>query len=332
RDPARTGRAAPGRTRRGRGRGMKVLIAGAGGVGGYYGGRLLAGGHDVWFLARGANLEGLRANGLSVVSEFGDLRFKTVNTADDGADAGRVDLVVFCVKTYDNASGADAIEAAVGEGTAIVSLQNGVENEAFLSSRFPGAETVAGISRIEAWIDGPGVVRQRGPQTNLTIGAPHGGPSERADEIGAAFAKAGVPCETSEDMPAVLWFKLLGICGFGGVSAYCTCTLGEILADEDLRALITGCWNECGEVARARGIGLPEDAAGAMLSYGENVLNPEFKSSMCRDVERGKPLEVDAINGAIVRFGEEAGVATPNNRGVVERLRPLHEAAMVARA
>jgi 2-dehydropantoate 2-reductase len=310
---------------------MKVLVAGTGGVGGYYGGRLLADGHDVWFLARGANLEGLRANGLTVVSEFGDLRFETVNATDDGAGAGRADLVVVCVKTYDNPSGADAIEAAVGEGTAIVSLQNGVENEAFLASRFPAAETLGGISRIEAWVDGPGMIRQRGPQTNLTIGAPHGGPSERADEIAAAFGQAGVPCETSEDMPTVLWFKLLGICGFGGVSAYCTCTLGEILADEELRALITGCWNECGEVARARGIALPEDAAGAMLSYGENVLNPEFKSSMCRDVERGKPLEVEAINGAIVRFGEESGVPTPANRQVYERLLPLHEAAMARR-
>lgn len=310
---------------------MKVLIAGTGGVGGYYGGRLLAAGHDVWFLARGANLEGLRANGLSVVSEFGDLRFESVNAIEHGADAGRADLVVFCVKTYDNPSGADAIEAAVGEGTAIVSLQNGVENEAYLSTRFPVAETIAGISRIEAWVDGPGVIRQRGPQTNLTVGAPHGGQSGRAAQIAAAFAEAGVPCDASEDMPTVLWFKLLGICGFGGVSAYCTCTLGEILADDDLRTLITGCWTECGEVARARGIGLPEDAAGAMLSYGENVLNPEFKSSMCRDVERGKPLEVEAINGAIVRFGEEAGVPTPSNRRVHERLLPLHEAALLRR-
>ncbi len=311
---------------------MRFLIAGTGGVGGYYGGRLLAAGHDVWFLARGANLEGLRSKGLSVHSDFGDVAFERVNATDTAADAGPVDVVVVCVKVYDNEAAADAVDVAVGPDTAIVSLQNGVENEAFLSGRFPQAEIVAGISRIEAWVEEPGVVYQRGPQTNLTIGAPNGGPSKRAEEIAAAFSEAGVPCETSEDMPTVLWFKLLGICGFGGVSAYCRCTLGEILADTDLRELIGGCWRECGEVARARGIGLPEDAVAAMLSYGENVLNPEFKSSMCRDVERGKPLEVEWLNGAVVRFGREAGIPTPANQRVLDELLPLHQAAMAARA
>jgi 2-dehydropantoate 2-reductase len=132
-------------------------------------------------------------------------------------------------------------------------------------------------------------------------------------------------------MPSVLWFKLLGICGFGGVSAYCTCSLGEILADQELKTLITECWRECAEVGRARGLTLPEDAHAAMLGYAENVLNPEFKSSMCRDVERGKPLEVDAINGAVVRFGEEAGIPTPSNRAVYEKLEPLHRAAVARR-
>ena len=311
---------------------MKFLIAGTGGVGGYYGGRLLAAGHDVWFLARGANLEGLRSKGLTVHSDFGDIAFESLNAVDAGTDAGPVDVVVFCVKVYDNETAADAVGAAAGPGTAIVSLQNGVENEAFLSGRFPEAEIIAAISRIEAWIEEPGVVRQRGPQTNLTMGAPNGGPSKRAEELAAAFSSAEVPCETSEDMPTVLWFKLLGICGFGGVSAYCRCTLGEILADNDLRELITGCWHECGEVARARGLGLPEDAVTAMLSYGENVLNPEFKSSMCRDVERGKPLEVEWLNGAVVRFGKEAGIPTPANQRVLDELLPLHRAAMARRS
>ncbi|MCA1726526.1 MAG: 2-dehydropantoate 2-reductase [Actinobacteria bacterium] len=310
---------------------MRFLIAGTGGVGGYYGARLLEGGHDVWFLARGANLEGLRGHGLELQSDFGDARFESVRAIEDGAEAGEMDVVLFCVKTYDNASAAEAIGRAVASGTAIVSLQNGVENEAFLIDRFPLAEVLAGVSRIEAWVERPGVIVQRGPQTNINLGVPQGGPSERAEVIAEAFARGGVPAEASENMPLMLWTKLMGICGFGGVSAYCRCTLGEILADVRLRDLIVGCWTECSLVARAHGIPLPEDAASAMLQYGETVLRPEFKSSMCRDVEREKPLEVDAINGAVVRFGAEAGVDTPANQRVLETLLPLHHAALAAR-
>jgi 2-dehydropantoate 2-reductase len=310
---------------------VKFLIAGTGGVGGYYGARLMQGGHDVWFLARGANLEGLRTKGLALSSDFGDVSFDSVQATDDGADAGEADVVLFCVKTYDNTTASDAISPAVGKATAIVSLQNGVENEAFLSDRFPLAEILAGVSRIEAWIEEPGVFVQRGPQTNVNIGAPRGGPSERAEAIAEAMRQSNIPAEASENMPLILWTKLMGICGFGGVSAYCTCTLGEILGDQDLRTLITGCWSECSLVANALGIPVAEDSAAAMLQYAEHVLRPEFKSSMCRDRERGKPMEVDAINGAVVRFGKEAGVSTPSNQTVLDGLLPLHEAAMAKR-
>lgn len=310
---------------------MRFLIAGTGGVGGYYGARLLQGGHDVWFLARGANLDALRTDGLRLSSDFGDARFEAVQATGDAAEAGEADVVLFCVKTYDNPTAADAIAAAVGNETAIVSLQNGVENEAFLTDRFPLADVLAGVSRIEAWLERPGAVVQRGPQTNVTIGSAQGGPSERAEAIAGAMRQGQIPAEASDAMPLVLWTKLMGICGFGGVSAYCRCTLGEILADESLRDLIVGCWRECSQVARATGIPLPEDAAAAMLHYGETVLRPGFKSSMCRDVERGKPLEVDAINGAVVRFGKEADVETPANQTVLDALLPIHEAAMARR-
>jgi 2-dehydropantoate 2-reductase len=310
---------------------VKFLIGGTGGVGGYYGARLLQAGHDVWFLARGASLEGLRTKGLTLHSDFGDVAFDSVNAVADGAEAGEADAVLFCVKTYDNPSGAEAIAGAVGPETSIVSLQNGVENEAFLTDRFPLAEILAGVTRIEAWIEEPGVFVQRGPQTNVHLGPPQGGSSERAVAIAEALAAGGVPAEASDAMPLILWTKLMGICGFGGVSAYCGCTLGEILADQTLRDLIVGCWTECSLVANAIGIPLPADAASAMLGYAENVLRPEFKSSMCRDRERGKPLEVEALNGAVVRFGGEAEIETPSNRTVLDALLPIHREAMALR-
>jgi len=310
---------------------VKVLVAGTGGVGGYYGARLLADGHDVWFLARGTNLAALRQGGLTVRSGHGDLRFEEVRATDDGADAGPVDVVLHCVKTYDNAVAADAVAGAVGPGTAVVSLQNGVENEAFLAHRFPSAEILAGVARVEAWLDEPGVVVQPSPQTGLTVGPPAGGSSPRAGELAAAFQAAGVPCAAGEDMPVALWTKLLGICGVGGVTAYCRCPIGEILADPELNGLLIGCFTEVFRVGRAKGVAIPDDALAAMAHYVENVLQPSLKSSMCRDVERGRPLEVEALNGAVVRFGGEVGVPTPANAEVERVLLPHHLAAMAAR-
>ena len=310
---------------------MRVLVAGTGGVGGYYGARLLAGGHDVWFLARGSNLAALQGRGLTVRSAHGDLRFPRVQATEDGTDAGVVDVVLHCVKTYDNPPAADAVAGAVSERTAIVSLQNGVENEGFLAERFPGSEVLAGVARVEAWLEEPGLVVQPSPQTGLTVGAPAGGPSARATELASAFQAAGVPCAAGEEMPVALWTKLLGICGVGGVTAYCRCAIGEVLADPELTDLIHGCFAEVFSVGRARGIALPDDAVTTMAHYVQDVLQPSLKSSMCRDVERGRPLEIEALNGAVVRFGEEAGVPTPANAEVERVLVPHHQAAMAAR-
>jgi 2-dehydropantoate 2-reductase len=311
---------------------MRLLIAGTGGVGGYYGARLLAAGHDVWFLARGPNLAALRERGLEVRSAHGDLRFGRVDATDAATEAGPVDVVLFCVKAYDNDSAAAAIEGSVRPGTAIVSLQNGVENEVFLAGRFPQAEVLAGIARVEAWLEAPGVIVQPSPQTDCTIGAPSGGPSGTASAIAEAMEGAGVPCLASEEMPVALWMKFLGICGVGGVTAYCRCTIGEVLSNPELNELIVGCWTEVWGVGRAHGIGLPDGAVAAMIHYAQNVLQPSLKSSMCRDVERGKPLEVEALNAAVVRFGQEAGIPTPANAEVTRVLLPLHRTALAARS
>jgi len=310
---------------------LKILVGGTGGVGGYYGARLLAAGNDVWFMARGRTLDALQERGLTLSSDLGDLAFASVNAVEAGANAGIADLVLFCVKTYDNEPGAGAVAGAVGRRTLVLSLQNGVENEAFLADRFPRADVLAGVARVEAWVEEPGLIRQRGPQTNLTIGPIEGEPSGRTRDLAAAIADAGVPCEASADMPTALWWKLLGICGVGGVTAYCRCPIGEVLRDPELNDLITGCWNEAFHVARATGVALPDDTVATMTHYATQVLNLGLKSSMCRDVERGRPLEVEAINGAVTRFGKEAGIETPANRQVLDTLLPLHRAAMARR-
>jgi 2-dehydropantoate 2-reductase len=306
---------------------VKILIAGTGGVGGYYGARLRQVGHDVWFLARGANLMALRDSGLTVESAYGDVRFESVNAVAAGEESGPVDAALVCVKTYDNESAADAIAPAVRAGTAICSLQNGVDNEVFFGERFPDAVILGGVARIEAWLDAPGLVKQKGPLQDLAVGAFDALHRPTAEALAEAFEGTGVPVAVVEDVRSALWFKLLGICGVGGITAYCRCPIGEARDDPDLRALMVGAFEEVEAVARSLGIALPPNAA-ALLSAGVDALDPSLKSSMCRDVERGRPLEVEDLNGAVVRAGARTGVPTPANRRIVDTLLPLHLEAL----
>ncbi|MDP9343230.1 MAG: 2-dehydropantoate 2-reductase [Actinomycetota bacterium] len=310
---------------------MKVLVVGTGGVGGYYGARLAAAGEDVWFMARGANLAALRQRGLEVRSDFGDLRLPQANAVERGSEAGPVDAVLFTVKTYDSEEAAAAAAGAVGEGTVICSLQNGVDNEAFLQVRFPGAVVIGGASRIEAFLESPGVVVQRGQQAEVTVGAFEDAARPAAEALAGTLERASVPVVVTDDVQAALWLKLLIICGLGSGTAYAGRPIGEVLASAELASFVERLMREVAAVAEARGIAVPPVAPNAVMAYARTQLDPQFKSSMLRDLEWGRPLEVEALNGAVVRYGREAGVPTPENQRVLEALLPLHQRAMEAR-
>jgi 2-dehydropantoate 2-reductase len=311
---------------------VRILIAGTGGVGGYYGGRLAAAGNEVTFLARGAMLEALHRNGLEVRAELGDVRLPDV-TATDRIDPGTrpAEGVLFVVKSYDNADAADAIAPAVGPGTIVCSLQNGVDNEAFLGGRFPDAPVIGGTSRIETFVARPGVVEQHGRQSELTVGAFTAGEQPAAERLGAVVGDAGVPVTVTDDVRAALWLKLVVITGLGGVTAFARGTIGEVLGDPELDRLFRDVLAETEAVAHALGVGIPPGLADTVHAYAEHQLAPDFSSSMARDVERGKPLEIESLNGAVVRYGEETGVATPANRRVVDALLPAHLEALAGR-
>jgi 2-dehydropantoate 2-reductase len=311
---------------------VNVLVAGTGGVGGYFGARLARNGHRVFFLARGDNLVALKRDGLRVLSRFGDVRLPLVEAGSKGADAGPVDAVLFCVKTYDNEETAGAIAGAVAESTTICSLQNGVENESFLSGRFPRAVVIGGVARVESWLDAPGIIVQRGSLADLRIGAFDDRDRPAVVALAGAFEGTPVPVEVTDDIESALWLKLVVIAGLGGVTAYCRCPIGRIREDRDLRDLLIRAMQEAEAVARRRGVSLPSDPVGSVVRSLDQALDPDARSSMARDVERGRPLEVEAISGAVVRFGEEAGVPTPANRTILDALLPVHRAALARRA
>ncbi len=311
---------------------MRILIAGTGGVGGYYGARLAAGGHDVEFLARGPMLEALRTRGLELRAVLGDLRLEHVHATDRVRHDVPAEAVLFVVKSYDNAGAADAIAPAVAQDTIVCSLQNGVDNEAFLMERFPQATVLGGTSRIEAFVAEPGVIEQRGRQSEVTLGAFTVDERPAAAHLGAAFDKAGVPVTLSADIRSALWQKLVVIAGLGGITAYARSGIGEVLADEGLRTLFRSLLEETEAVARAQAIAVPDGIADVVFAYASSSLDPSFLSSMARDVLRGRPLEVESLNGAVVRAGEATGTPTPANRTVLDAILPSHRQAMAVRA
>jgi len=175
------------------------------------------------------------------------------------------------------------------------------------------------------------VVVQRGQQAEVTLGAFEPGGRPGAEALASALGRAGVPVSVTDDIQAALWLKVLIICGLGSGTAYARRAIGEVLADPDLASLVERLMREVAGVAQARGIAVPPGAPDAVLAYAHPQLDPGFKSSMLRDVERGRPLEVEALNGAVVRYGREGGVPTSANQRVLEELLPLHRRAMEAR-
>jgi 2-dehydropantoate 2-reductase len=313
---------------------MRVLIAGTGGIGGYFGAHLQEAGNDVWFLARGDNLRALRTRGLRLRSDVGDANLPHVRAVADVTDVGGpVEAVLFCVKVYDNDAVADAIAPAVGAGTSITSLQNGVESEDVLRGRFPDATVLGGVARVEAWRERPGEFRQRGPNNKLIVGAFRAEDEPAVVALSAAFDGTAVTFERADDIVTQLWYKLMSICCVGGITAYCRCPIGTARTDPGLRPLMEEVAAEVEAVATGRGVRFPvRDPVPTVLGYIGRVLAPELKASMCRDVEAGRPLEVWWLNGAVVRFGEQLGIPTPANRTILDALLPLHEAAVAARA
>jgi 2-dehydropantoate 2-reductase len=308
---------------------MRVAVMGTGGIGGYYGGKLAAAGEDVTFIARGAHLDAIRRNGLQVKSVAGDFHVRPKAT-DDPATIGSVDLVLFCVKGYDTDTAAQRIRALIGSETAVLSLQNGVDNEEKLGRILGKAYVLGGVVHILSTITAPGIISQvAGPRT-LKCGEMDGGLSSRATHIADVFGHAGVRAEASANILVDLWEKFLFICAQGGATALGRLGIGEILGCPETAQFYRGVMEEIAAVGRAKGVALPADAVDRALAFAR-TLQPAMRSSLAHDLEHGNRLEVDALMGAVVRYGAEVVVPTPLNFAIYACLLPHHLRASAAR-
>ncbi len=301
---------------------MRVLVFGAGAVGGYFGALLVRGGQAVTFVARGQTLAALRERGLVVRRP--DATWEVpVEAVADPRDAPRPDLVLVCVKSYDTEAAAAALRPVVGPDTVVLSLQNGVENEEVLARGLGLPPLLIALTRIGVARTAPGEILYSGRGT-IHFGEPDGRESARARRTYEALAGAGVPCELRRDIRVLAWEKLAWNAGFNAVTTLTRTTVAEALAHPASRELIVAAMEETDAVATALGIPVRRRRTAAVLAESAAGL-PDFRTSMLQDLLRGARLEHDALNGAVVRGAARAGVPAPVNRtllGLLSRLDP----------
>ena len=302
---------------------MKVAVMGAGSMGGYFGGMLARAGHDVTLIARGENLAAIRANGLRMHTEAGDFTVPC-NATDNPAAVGPVDLALLTTKTYHNVDAVPAMAPLIGPDTAVLSLQNGIDSYLPVVQQFPDAIMLPGAAYIEANRLEPGVVQQAGRVVRIVTGGTRGSPpahSQRAAAVCAAFRDAEVAAEASDDIAVTLWTKFLFIATMAGVTSLAREFVRDLLPRPEWRKIIRACLEEIETAGRASGVNLADDVVSSTFDYMDQSRGA-MRASMHADLMAGRPLELEALNGAVVRAGEAAGVPTPINDVIYATLKP----------
>jgi 2-dehydropantoate 2-reductase len=300
---------------------MKIAVMGSGGVGGYFGARLVQAGCDVAFVARGAHLAAMRERGLKIESPLGDVHLPEVRVTDDPATLEPVDLVLFSVKLSDTATAARSIAPLFGPNTGIVSFQNGVQKDDVLRKEFGDKAVMGGVGYIATAIKEPGVILHTGTMQRLVFGEYDGSRSERAQSFLDACKKGGIDAELSDDIRRRIWEKFVFLVGLSGATTAMRLPIGPIRENLLARGFLFDLIREAVAVGRALGVALPENYAEDRLKFVDG-LPADMTASMHHDLQRGKPLEVTWLSGAVVELGATVNVPTPANRAVRDILAP----------
>lgn len=288
---------------------MRIAVLGAGGIGGYYGARLAEGGADVALVARGAHLAALQADGLRVRSPRGDAELHLPAT-DVPADIGPVDVVLVTVKSQDTAGAAELLSPLLGPDTMVVSLQNGLGNEEHLAEAIGHERVLGGLCYILATIAEPGTIEHVGGPATVVFGELAGGTSARGERLREAFAAGGVDVTVSTDVRAEIWTKFAFILALSGITAAARLSIGEIRSSPPAWELFRRMLREAGAVAAAEGSPLDD---GVLARHEElaRSLEADVHSSLHYDLTHGKPMELDALHGELLRRARRHGVDVP---------------------
>ncbi len=301
---------------------MRIVVMGAGGIGAYFGAQFAAAGEDVTFIARGAQLAAIRDKGLTVESKHFPVELPPQPATGDPADLAPPDVVLFCVKLWDVETAAAAIRPLMGAGTAVVTLQNGVDAPERVARVLGRDKVIAGVAHISATLRAPGVVFHNGKLQKIVFGELGGARSPRCEAFSAACARAKIDGILSENILPAIWHKFIFLVAFSGMTTLMRTGLGPIRDDADAFALFRAAMEEARDVALAKGVAFAEEPVAVWLK-AIPAMPYDFRASMLADLEQGRRLELPWLSGAVAAMGKELGVATPVNRFVATVLKPF---------
>ena len=297
---------------------MRIAIMGSGGLGGYFGARLVQGGADVHFVARGKHLAAMKQGGLRIDGPQ-PIHVAKVNATDDPREIGVADIVMLCVKLWDTEQAIEQIRPMVGPDTAIVSFQNGVLKDQYLRAAFDARQLMGGVGYVATTIGEPGVIRQTGPMQRLLFGEFDGSRSQRGEALLAACKAGGINAELSDNILREIWQKFVFLVALSGATTTIRKSLGPIRSNPQTRAFFLDVMREVVAVGRAHGVALAEDYADVRMKFADE-LPADMTASMHHDLERGNRLEVRWLSGGVVELGRVKGIATPLNRAIADIL------------
>jgi 2-dehydropantoate 2-reductase len=300
---------------------MRIAVMAAGAVGGYFGGRMAAAGHDVAFIARGAHRDAIRREGLRIKSALGDLHLADVNVTDDPEQVGPVDLVLFAVKLWDTETAGKETRPLVGPDTRVITLQNGVDSVERLAPILGDDATIGGATYVVVTIARPGVIRHTGAMAKIRCGRLDRRPDAVLAGCVEEMKAASIDATLSDHMLLDLWKKFVLLSGTSGITASTRQPLGAVRDDEHMRAFFYKLMHETMAVGRAAGVEFPPDFP-AELDRSVAGFAPAMKASMANDLDAGNRLELDWLVGKVVALGRQYGIATPAQEAVYAILKP----------
>ncbi|MGQ9722556.1 MAG: ketopantoate reductase family protein [Candidatus Jordarchaeum sp.] len=302
---------------------MKIAVIGLGGVGGYFGGKLalkyaLTKEHDIYFIVRGKHLAETKRNGLKVISPGGDFTAIPTIATDNPKDLGSLEVVFFCVKTYDLENAALQLVNNIAEKTVVITLLNGVDNAERLRTMLPKGIVLNGLVYISSYIEAPGVIRHLGGPCRLIFG-PENGNIENYQYIEDFLRNADINAELTNDITVQVWTKFIFVGPLAGITSLLQKSFGSIMGDEKSKEMLEGMMKEVESVAKKKGIALPQNIVPLLLEKVGHF-PPETKTSMQMDFEKGKKTEVESLIGYVVKSGKELGIKTPLHQKLYNEL------------
>lgn len=300
---------------------MKIAVIGTGGVGGYFGGQLAKAGHDVTFVARGAHLDALLKQGLTVKSIYGDFKVTPVKATSQFTSIQQPDLIIIAIKAWQLKEIQNDLNQITHRKTVILPLQNGITATAELAEAVDKSHLLGGLCRIISKIESPGVINHFAVNPTIIFGELNKSMSERTAAIKYLFDTAGINSILSEDVEAELWKKFIGIC-LSGLMAITRTTYGELRTLPETRQLMIELVTEIFLLSKKVGVNIEHDFIDKMIAAVDSF---PFHSttSLSRDVWEGKPSEIEYQNGTVVKLAEKYKVSTPVNKFVYQCILPM---------